>query len=180
MSNVEITRLLNLKKRMAKKRPTFQRVESWRYKRLLTSYRRPKGCDNKSRMKMNAGIKTPNIGYRTPKKVRGLHPSGLKEITITNIKEVNNLSPKEYGVKISSKVGANKRKDLIEALKSKKFTIFNIGIGYSESLKIKELNVIPKKEDNNQKKKSNSEKKVKKPPKKKEKNQKKQKKLKNG
>lgn len=125
---------------------------------------------------MNAGIKSPNIGYRSPKKVRGLHPSGLKEITITNIKEVDNLSPKEYGVKISSKVGANKRKDLIEELKKKKFTIFNIGIGYSETLKMKELNVVPKQEDSKQQKKessSKSDKKAKKTTKKEEEKQKK-------
>ena len=37
---------LELRDKVAKGRPDFKRPESWRYKRLETTWRKPKGIDN--------------------------------------------------------------------------------------------------------------------------------------
>ena len=37
---------LELRAEVAKSRPEFKRPESWRYKRLETTWRKPKGIDN--------------------------------------------------------------------------------------------------------------------------------------
>jgi len=40
---------LELRDKVAKSRPEFKRPESWRYKRLETTWRKPKGIDNHQR-----------------------------------------------------------------------------------------------------------------------------------
>ena len=42
---------LDLRAEVAKNRPDFKRPESWRYKRLETTWRKPKGIDNHQRKK---------------------------------------------------------------------------------------------------------------------------------
>ncbi|MBD3254485.1 MAG: 50S ribosomal protein L32e, partial [Candidatus Lokiarchaeota archaeon] len=56
-------KLLELRKKMKKKRPKFRRVESWRYKRVKDSWRRAKGIDSQTRKKTKSGVKMPNVGY---------------------------------------------------------------------------------------------------------------------
>jgi large subunit ribosomal protein L32e len=45
--------LLQLRKKIADKRPDFVRQESWRYKKLATNWRKPKGKDNKMRRQVS-------------------------------------------------------------------------------------------------------------------------------
>ena len=40
---------LDQRAKVAKSRPDFKRAESWRYKRLETTWRKPKGIDNDQR-----------------------------------------------------------------------------------------------------------------------------------
>ena len=59
--------------------------------RPLTPWGKP-ALGIKTRKKKKLGVKSPTIGYRAPKKVRGLHPSGYKEVRITNIQDLKNLN----------------------------------------------------------------------------------------
>ena len=43
------------------------------------------------------------IGYRGPKAVRGLHPSGYNDILIHNINGLKNLDPSNDAIRLSSK-----------------------------------------------------------------------------
>ena len=147
MTNTETNRLMNVKKRLIKKKPSFRRIESWRYKRVKGGWRAAKGIDSKTRQKLKSGVKSPNVGYRTPKKLRGLHPSGLIEVVLSNIKDLEGLNPSIHGIKISSKLGSKKRMKLIDAIQSKKFKIFNLGISYYEDLKMKDL-ILTSQEEN--------------------------------
>ncbi len=105
----DISRLLRLRVRMKKKRPKFLRQESWRYKRIKPSWRRAKGIDNKVRKKKKGTISSPNIGYRTPKKVRNLHPSGFEEVIVHNLAELEKVNPKTQVVKLARTLGRHKR-----------------------------------------------------------------------
>lgn len=125
-------RLLELREKINKKRPTFNRVESWRYKRVKKSWRKARGIDSKTRKKTKSGVKSPNIGYRSPKKVRGLHPSGYEEVRITSPNDLKNLSKKKHALKISGKLGAKKRISLIDYCQKRGFKILNLGISQRE------------------------------------------------
>jgi len=129
---VENKRLMELRDKISKKRPPFNRVESWRYKRVKKSWRKARGIDSKTRKKTKSGVKSPTIGYRGPKKVRGLHPSGYEEVKIASINDLKNLSRKKHAVKISGKLGAKKRISLIDFCQKRGFKILNLGISQKE------------------------------------------------
>ena len=109
----ENKKLSKLKKSMQKKHPKFVRLESWRYKRVKKSWRRSRGIDSRLRRKEKGIIKSPNVGYRTPRKVRGLHPTGFKEVLVYNLKDLQELDPKMHMATISSTVGKLKRTHLL-------------------------------------------------------------------
>ena len=125
-------KLIELRQKMKKKRPSFRRVESWRYKRVKDSWRKARGIDSQTRMKTKTGVKSPAAGYRGPKKVRGLHPSGFEEVRVMTKEDLKNLNPKKHAIKISSKLGAKKRIALVDYAQSRNFKILNLGISQKE------------------------------------------------
>ena len=129
---MEQKRLIELRKKMKKQRPSFQRVESWRYKRVKSSWRKARGIDSKTRRKSKSGVKSPSVGYRSPKKIRGIHPSGYEEIRVFTIKDLDNLNKNEHALKISSRLGAKKRIRLVEMAQRKGFKVLNLGISQQE------------------------------------------------
>ena len=129
---MEQKRLIELRKKMKKQRPSFQRVESWRYKRVKESWRKARGIDSQTRKKTKSGVKSPSIGYRSPKKVRGLHPSGYEEVRVTSIDQIKGLSNKKHALKISGRLGTKKRIFLVEYAQNRGFRILNIGISQRE------------------------------------------------
>ena len=129
---VQDKRLLELRKKMHKKKPSFRRVESWRYKRVKDPWRKARGIDSQTRKKTKSGVKSPTVGYRSPKKVRGLHPSGYEEVRVVKIQELNNLNKNYHAIKISGNLGAKKRIALIDYCQKRGFKILNLGISQKE------------------------------------------------
>ena len=129
---MEQKRLIELRKKINKKRPSFRRVESWRYVRVKDSWRKARGIDSRTRIKSKSGVKSPSAGYRGPKKVRGLHPSGFEEVRVEVIDDLKNLNNKKHAIKISTKLGIKKRIKLIEYAQRRGFKILNIGISQRE------------------------------------------------
>lgn len=132
-------KLIELRKKMKKKQPKFRRVESWRYDRVKDSWRKARGIDSKTRKGKKSGVKSPNIGYRTPKKIRGIHPSGYEEKRVITKKDLEDLDPKQHAIKISSRLGAKKRIPLIDYAQKKGFKILNMGVSRRE---LEELEAI--------------------------------------
>ncbi|MFW9819022.1 MAG: 50S ribosomal protein L32e [Candidatus Thorarchaeota archaeon] len=129
---VQDKRLIELRKKINKKRPSFRRVESWRYKRVSDSWRKARGIDSNTRKKKKSGVKSPTVGYRNPKKIRGLHPSGYEEVRVTIIQDLKNLNKNQHAIKISSKLGSKKRIALIDYCQRRGFKILNLGISQRE------------------------------------------------
>ncbi len=117
---------LELRQRVASKRPEFQRGESWRYKRLETTWRKPKGVDNHQRKQKSRGrMGIVKVGYGGPKIAKGLHPSGFTDNLVFNINDLQKLDPKIDGVRLGHSVGTKKRKEIIIKAIEKKFKVFN-------------------------------------------------------
>ena len=101
---------LALRDQLSKNTPKFIRPESWRYIRLETTWRKPKGVDNHQRKQKSRGRPgLPKVGYRGPKIARGLHPSGFTDNLVYNINDLDSLNPKEDAVRIGHSVGTKKR-----------------------------------------------------------------------
>jgi len=136
-------RLMELRNKINKKRPSFRRVESWRYKRVSDSWRKARGIDSNTRTKKKSGVKSPTIGYRNPKKVRGLHPSGYEEVRVTTIQDFNNLNKNHHAIKISSKLGSKKRIAFIDYCQKRGFKILNLGISQKELERLETIAETP-------------------------------------
>ena len=106
---------LEARAKVAKSRPDFKRAESWRYKRLETTWRKPKGIDNHQRKQKSRGRPgLVKVGYGGPKISRGLHPSGYTDNLVHNIGDLEKLNPKTDGVRIVHSVGTKKRKEIVK------------------------------------------------------------------
>ena len=91
---------LQAREQVSSSRPKFVRPESWRYKRLETNWRKPKGIDNHQRKQKSRGRPgLVKIGYGTPKIAKGLHPSGYTDNLVNNLTDLEKLNPKEDGVR---------------------------------------------------------------------------------
>jgi large subunit ribosomal protein L32e len=119
--------LLQLRKKIADKRPEFVRQESWRYDRLAPNWRRPKGKDNKMRRQVSGVPPLAKVGYKGPRKSRGLHPSGYNDILIFNIKDLRKIDPKVDAVRIAHGVGNKKRIEIVTEATKLKMKILNPG-----------------------------------------------------
>lgn len=104
-----------LKKRQLSKhkKPKFKRQESWRYKRVKENWRKPRGIDSKMRKKVKGWPPSPEAGYRSPKKIRGLHPSGYVEVRVQTVEALNGLDPETQAIRIARTVGGKKRVEIL-------------------------------------------------------------------
>ncbi|HJU79056.1 MAG TPA: 50S ribosomal protein L32e [Nitrososphaeraceae archaeon] len=137
--------LLQLRKKIADKRPEFVRQESWRYKKLAPNWRKPKGKDNKMRKQVSGVPPLVKVGYKGPRKSRGLHPSGYNDILVFNVKDLTKIDPKVDAVRIAHGVGNKKRIEIVTEATKLKMKILNPG-------KIEAIKKLPKKTETKPKK----------------------------
>jgi len=117
---------LALRSKVHQSMPEFKRPESWRYKRLETSWRKPKGVDNHHRIQKSRGRPgLVKVGHGGPKISLGLHPSGYTDNLVHNVNDLEKLNPKTDGIRIAHSVGTKKRKTIVIKSIEKKFKIFN-------------------------------------------------------
>ena len=97
-------------KAQKKKQPAFRRQEWFRYRRLAkTGWRKPKGMQSSQRVNRKYRSPMARVGYRKIASVRGLHPSGFKEVMVHKPADLNGIDPERQAVRIGSRVGNRKR-----------------------------------------------------------------------
>ncbi len=117
---------LEAREKISSKRPSFRRAESWRYKRLESTWRKPNGIDNHQRKQKSRGRPgIVKVGYGGPKVSRGLHPSGYTDNLVYNLNDLEKLNPKTDGVRIGHGVGTKKRTEIVVQAIEKKYKVFN-------------------------------------------------------
>lgn len=120
-------KLVKARAKLKRNKPKFVRPESWRYKRLDPRWRKPKGKDNKVRLSRKGWPKSAKIGYGSLRAARGLHPSGLWEIVVYNIYDLEPLNKNIHAVRIAHTVGSRKRKSIIEEAEKRELRVLNPG-----------------------------------------------------
>ncbi len=107
------------------KKPDFKRQEWFRYKKLGEKWRKPKGKTSKTRRYEKGKPAMPSIGYGSPKSTKGLHPSGFKDVLVSNIAELKKLDPATQACRISATVGKRKKEVMLEKAKELGIKILN-------------------------------------------------------
>jgi large subunit ribosomal protein L32e len=108
-----------------RKKPKFRRWGSQNLKRLKSSWRKPRGLHSKIRVRKKSKIKMPSIGYRAPKSLRYLHPSGLKEVLVFNVKDLQKVDPKAEAARIAHSVGKKNREKILKRAEELKIKVLN-------------------------------------------------------
>jgi len=113
------------RKEVGKGRPRFVRQESWRYVRIHSPWRKPKGVDNKIRRQDKGWPALVRVGYRGLAAARGLHPSGHYEVLVQRVADLEGLVPGRDVARIGGTVGAKKRQAILERAKELGLRVLN-------------------------------------------------------
>ncbi|MCD6434755.1 MAG: 50S ribosomal protein L32e [Candidatus Diapherotrites archaeon] len=127
LPETEAKKLKKLIKKLKKKKPVFRgrfgkKQIRRKSKEKWDKWRRPRGLDIRFYKEDGAVV---DIGYRNPKKIRGLHPSGFEEVVIHNEKEMLGLDPKKHAIKIGRTIGKRKKEVLVSKATAKGFKVLN-------------------------------------------------------
>lgn len=74
-----------------KRTKKFARHQSDRFKRVGSSWRKPKGIDNAVRRRFKGTIRMPKIGYGSNKKTRHIMPNGYRRFVVANTSDIELL-----------------------------------------------------------------------------------------
>lgn len=118
-------RLLNIRKNLRQKMPSFRRIESWRLKRMKKSWRRPRGIDSKAREKKKGWPIIPTAGFRSPKEIRYKTRSGKEEILVFSAADLSLIDPTSQVVRIASNIGQRKKERIIMEAELQNVRIIN-------------------------------------------------------
>jgi large subunit ribosomal protein L32e len=119
---------LKLRAERLSKQPHFLRNEWFRYKRLKRVWRRPRGQTNKLRENYGYRPAKVRIGYGKPRSVRGMHPSGFREVPVFRVQDLEGVDPKVEAVRIGGTVGTKKRREIVESADKLGIRVLNRGV----------------------------------------------------
>jgi large subunit ribosomal protein L32e len=116
---------LFVRKEKKKKTPRFLRQEWFRYKRIPKNWHRPDGITSKLRTNKKYRSPQVRVGFRGPKQVRGLHPSGFEEVLVYNVSDLEKINADTQAARIGSTVGTKKRVAITEKAKELDIRLLN-------------------------------------------------------
>ena len=105
--------------------PQFNRQDYHKKKRTPESWRRPRGQLSKQRKGVKGKGDTVEAGFRTPRAVRGKHPSGFEEVRVENVDDLEGVDGSREAVRIGSTVGARKRERIEEEAEDRGIRVLN-------------------------------------------------------
>ncbi|TMT87382.1 50S ribosomal protein L32e [Haloterrigena sp. H1] len=114
-----------LARRKSEGKPQFNRQDYHKKKRTPESWRRPRGQLSKQRRGVKGKGPTVQAGFRTPKAVRGKHPSGFEEVYVENLDDLEGVDGDREAVRIASAVGARKRERIEEEAEEQGVRVLN-------------------------------------------------------
>lgn len=118
----EIRRLLRVRKA---KEARFKREGVDKKVTIKDSWRRPRGLHSKQRKLRKAKGAHPDPGYGSPLAVRGMHPCGLREVRVCNLKDMEGVNSATQAIRIGATVGRKKREIIQNKAAEAKIRILN-------------------------------------------------------
>lgn len=120
--------LVELRNAMNAKRPKFTRSNAHKRIRIRrSSWRAPKGLQNKEKLGFHGKKAVAKTGYRGPRAVRGVSRDGLMPVRVMTLADVNMIDPKKQCALIA-RVGMRKRLALLNACKEKGVAVMNMNV----------------------------------------------------
>ncbi len=147
--NMADARLLEHRKMIKDKKPTFLRQDANRNKSLENKWRKPKGMHSKMRLRLRGRRASPSPGYASPRAVKGLTRAGLKEIYVQTVKDMEGFDSK-IQIIVIGKVGTRKRAELVKLCVERKYPIAQIKDTQAYLQKV-ETNLVARKNKKKQK-----------------------------
>jgi large subunit ribosomal protein L32e len=120
-----INEVLALRKSMKAKKPNFIRQDTNKKSKLNKGWKKPKGLHSKLRLHLKGRPKKVSVGYRSPKKIRYFHKSGLEQKLIKSKKDLEKLDSKKHGLVIASSIGNKSRVDIMKKALEGDFKVLN-------------------------------------------------------
>lgn len=119
---------LQIRKAIKKRKPTYLKRQANQFPKLkkVGAWRRPKGMGNKSRRNKRGHIGMLQIGYGSPKEVKGTNRNGYYEVVISNVKELESLDKQTQVGVLSKTLGQKKRLEVLKIAQKNNITITNV------------------------------------------------------
>ncbi len=114
-----------LGRRASEGKPAFRRQDYHKKKRTPESWRRPRGGLSKQRRGVKGKGQKVEAGYRSPRAVRGKHPSGFEEVHVETPDDLEGVDGDREAVRIASTVGARKRERIEELAEDADIRVLN-------------------------------------------------------
>lgn len=128
MDRVNIFSLLRIRKKVKREKPDYLRPYWWtkiKLKNRIDSWRKPKGKHNKMRIRKKGKPPLVEVGYGSPRKVKGLLSNGKKPILVHNPEELEKINKESEVAVIASTVGKRKRLQIINRAQELGIEIYN-------------------------------------------------------
>ncbi len=103
----------------------FRRQDAHKKAKLPSSWRKPRGLQNKVRLKRRGYIRPVGDGHGAARATRGL-VKGLRPVPVATAAALQALDPKAEGAVIASTLGGRKREALLAAAKERSVTVLNL------------------------------------------------------
>jgi large subunit ribosomal protein L32e len=148
-------KLLEKRKEIKTRKPTFIRQCSHKIAKVKSRWRRARGIQSKVRIGFKGRAKCPGLGYCSPKAVKGLNRAGLEEVRIARLVELEKVTKDQ--VVVIANIGMKKKVELIKACQEKKIPITNVK-DVAKYLKDVETDLAERKENRKQRNKAKKKK----------------------
>ena len=123
-----IENLLEVRKELKERKPVFIRQDNPKRRKLNYKWRKPKGIHSKIRHRFKGRRKMPSPGYKSPRKVKGLHSSGLKIINVYSVDNLEGIKKESEGIVVAKNVGMKKRLEIFKKAKEINASVLNLNI----------------------------------------------------
>jgi large subunit ribosomal protein L32e len=121
-----IENLLEVRKELKERKPVFIRQDNPKRRKLNYKWRKPKGIHSKIRHRFKGRRKMPSPGYKSPRKVKGLHSSGLKIINVHSAGSLNEIKNQSEGIIVARNVGMKKQLEIFKKAKELDIKVLNL------------------------------------------------------